>query len=76
VTRQKGAYGVPPVRGPFVELAPHPLGCRGEAEVVSLAASLRRPLAADLFCGAGGLSLGYHSPDENGPPGHGRHGAP
>jgi len=46
------------VRGPFLRLPTHELACTTEDELVSLAASLDRPLAADLFCGAGGLSLG------------------
>lgn len=56
----RGGYGVKLVRGPVVRLAPHPLTCSDEDEFLALAASLRkeRPLAIDLFCGAGGLSLG------------------
>lgn len=51
-------YGVKLVRGPFVRLPPHELACETEDELLALAPTLRRPLAADLFCGAGGLSLG------------------
>ncbi len=51
-------YKVKLVRGPFVRLDPHPLACAAEDELVALTATLERPLAADLFCGAGGLSLG------------------
>ncbi len=55
-----GGYGVKLVRGPVVRLAPHELSCDDEDEFLALAQSLRRerPLAIDLFCGAGGLSLG------------------
>jgi DNA (cytosine-5)-methyltransferase 1 len=41
-----------------VRLDPHPLACTNEDELAELAPKLGRPLAADLFCGAGGLSLG------------------
>jgi DNA (cytosine-5)-methyltransferase 1 len=51
-------YGVKLVRGPFVRLEPHQLACETEDELLSLVPSFSRPLAADLFCGAGGLSLG------------------
>jgi DNA (cytosine-5)-methyltransferase 1 len=54
----KRTYGVKLVRGPFVRLQPHELACDDEDEFLSLAAGLKGPLAADLFCGAGGLSLG------------------
>ena len=51
------------VRGPFVRLAPHPDHCESADELTALCQRLRaeepgRLLAADLFCGAGGLSLG------------------
>jgi DNA (cytosine-5)-methyltransferase 1 len=52
------SYGVKLVRGPFVRLPRHPLACGTEEELLSLAAQRPGPLAADLFCGAGGLSLG------------------
>lgn len=58
---RKGAYGVKLVRGPFVRLAPHPDSVSGEVEFFTYAERLRAAggrLAADLFCGAGGLSLG------------------
>lgn len=61
VAMRKGAYGVKLVRGPFVRLAPHPDSVSGEVEFLAYAARLRNVgerLAADLFCGAGGLSLG------------------
>src|SRR4051812_3627704 len=51
-------YGVKLVRGPFVRLPSHELACQSEDELLALARALRTPLAADLFCGAGGLSLG------------------
>ncbi len=52
-------YGVPFVRGPEVRLKPHPNSC-DLSEVSTLAKSLGKPLAVDLFCGAGGLSYGLH----------------
>ena len=58
VTDPKRAYGVKLVRGPFVRLPAHGLACDSEDDLLALAPTLGRPLAADLFCGAGGLSLG------------------
>jgi DNA (cytosine-5)-methyltransferase 1 len=55
---KKRTYGVKLVRGPFLRLDPHELACDSEDELLALAPTLTRPLAADLFCGAGGLSLG------------------
>ena len=55
------SYGVRLVRGPFVELAPHPRHTDREDDFLVLAQELRAGgarLAADLFGGAGGLSLG------------------
>ncbi len=57
------SYAVKLVRGPFVRLAPHPDHCRDEAELAAFVARLRAQqpgirLAADLFSGAGGMSLG------------------
>lgn len=54
---------VPHVRGPFVRLSPHPDHCETPEELARLCLRLRDDnpesvLAADLFCGAGGLSLG------------------
>src|SRR4051794_1158928 len=51
------------VRGPFLRLAPHEQHCRTEAELAQLCDALRAEdprvlLAADLFSGAGGLTLG------------------
>ncbi|HJV08160.1 MAG TPA: DNA cytosine methyltransferase, partial [Acidimicrobiales bacterium] len=54
----KKTYGVKLVRGPFVRLPPHPSACSDEQQLLSLIRESERPLAADLFCGAGGLSLG------------------
>jgi DNA (cytosine-5)-methyltransferase 1 len=59
--RAHHGYGVKLVRGPFVRLEPHPDACAGPEAVLGYAARLRvggARLAADLFCGAGGLSLG------------------
>jgi DNA (cytosine-5)-methyltransferase 1 len=55
-----GKYGVRLVRGPFVQLPPHPEEC-DEDGFLEYATRLRgqgHRLAADLFSGAGGLSLG------------------
>lgn len=59
----KRRVGVRLVRGPFLRLAPHADHCRTEEELGALCDRLRGQdpdvvLAADLFCGAGGLSLG------------------
>lgn len=53
-------YGVKLVRGPYVRLSSHPQSCESEEEVRRLVDSLPVdvPRAMDLFCGAGGLSLG------------------
>lgn len=55
------SLGVKLVKGPFVELEPHPDAAANESELARLCKSLRdagTPLAADLFSGAGGMSLG------------------
>jgi DNA (cytosine-5)-methyltransferase 1 len=55
------AYAVKQVRGPFIELPDHPGHTSDEKEFAALCTELRRhgvPLAADLFSGAGGMSLG------------------
>jgi DNA (cytosine-5)-methyltransferase 1 len=60
---RRRAYGVKLVRGPFVKLLPHSEEC-SESEFLGYAARLRKQghrLAADLFSGAGGLSLGLES---------------
>lgn len=58
-----GGVGVRLVRGPFITLERHLLHLDSEERLAELSAELRarepdRLLAADLFCGAGGLSLG------------------
>jgi len=56
----KGNYAVKLVRGPFVRLDEHPDATHSEEEFLELCTRERAlgPLAADLFCGAGGMSLG------------------
>src|SRR5579859_5939129 len=57
-------YGVRLVRGPFVRLSVHPDTCVDEQAFLSYAARLRADgahLAADLFSGGGGLSLGLEA---------------
>ena len=57
-------YGVRLVRGPFVRLPAHPDACADEDELLAYAGRLRDGgvrLAADLFSGAGGLSLGLEA---------------
>ena len=54
-------YGVKLVRGPFVRLPPHPDTHDSQQAFLDWATGLRasgQRLAADLFAGAGGLSLG------------------
>ncbi|MPZ68684.1 MAG: DNA (cytosine-5-)-methyltransferase [Actinobacteria bacterium] len=63
VNRKQGreaskVYAVKQIRGPFVELPTHPDACQTPDEMVALSKRLDGPFAADLFCGAGGLSLG------------------
>lgn len=61
---QRGHYGVKLVRGPFVRLAAHPQACEDEEAFLSYTARLRDEgahLAADLFSGGGGLSLGLEA---------------
>jgi DNA (cytosine-5)-methyltransferase 1 len=64
-TRPKAApssqYAVKQVRGPFLELPAHPGHTVDDMQLAALCADLREgglPLAADLFSGAGGMSLG------------------
>jgi len=52
-------YGVPFSKGPEVRLDPHPNACEISG-VARIAGELNTNLAIDLFCGAGGLSLGLH----------------
>jgi DNA (cytosine-5)-methyltransferase 1 len=64
VATRGGHYGVKLVRGPFVRLAPHPQACTDEEQFLAYASCLRAGgarLAADLFSGAGGLSLGLEA---------------
>ncbi len=64
VLAQRRQYGVRLVRGPFVRLPPHPDACADERDLLAYAARLREKgvrLAADLFSGAGGLSLGLEA---------------
>jgi DNA (cytosine-5)-methyltransferase 1 len=60
----KGHYGVKLVRGPFVSLDAHVHECQDEEAFRAYSARLREEgahLAADLFSGAGGLSLGLEA---------------
>ncbi|MCF7552178.1 DNA cytosine methyltransferase [Pseudonocardia sp. WMMC193] len=66
VSERRQAYGVRLVRGPFVKLDAHKDHCSTADELAELVTRLRttepaRPLAADLFSGAGGLSLGLEA---------------
>lgn len=59
----RAGYAVKLVRGPFLELQPHPGHTENPDILAQLCRKLReaapdRPIAADLFSGAGGLSLG------------------
>lgn len=54
----KRSYGVKLIRGPFVPVAPHQGGCDTVKDLIRLRRTLAGPVAADLFCGAGGMSLG------------------
>ncbi len=63
LTGRRAGYGVSLVRGPFVDLPPHVDSCNTADELLRYVARLRAAepdvkLAADLFSGAGGLSLG------------------
>ena len=53
-------YGVELVRGPFVSIPTHPDTVDSPSELVESVSSgeRQRQLAVDLFCGAGGLSIG------------------
>lgn len=62
-TGGKSFYGVRLVRGPFLSLSPHETHCGSEDDFLQFVLELRRrdprvKLAADLFSGGGGLSLG------------------
>lgn len=52
MTSTKGSRGTP------VELAPHPSSVSTQEDLDLLAKGIDEPLVVDLFCGAGGLSLG------------------
>lgn len=54
-------YGVRLIRGPFVTLTPHPDSRSDLRDLLDSAKLPPRPLAVDLFCGAGGLSLGLQA---------------
>ena len=63
MTAQRGRPNVKLVRGPFLRLPAHTDHCETEQELVALCRKIRRGapktvLAADLFAGAGGMSLG------------------
>lgn len=58
VTLSPGRTAVRTVRGPFLKLPRHPLAVDTEAELLANLPRYERPRAVDLFCGAGGLSLG------------------
>lgn len=51
-------YGVKLVRGPVLKLAPHAAHVETLEDLLDVRDRFTRPLAVDLFCGAGGLSLG------------------
>ena len=48
---------LPCVRGEWQRLPQHPQAC-GLTDITGYARKAKRPTAVDLFCGAGGLSLG------------------
>ena len=63
---KKRSYGVKLVRGPFVTLAPHPDGADDEGQLLALCERIRNEepgalIGADLFSGAGGLTLGLEN---------------
>lgn len=51
-------FAVKQVRGPFVRPLPHPGHWEDEKGLLSLLKRIKGPTAVDLFCGAGGMSLG------------------
>jgi DNA (cytosine-5)-methyltransferase 1 len=57
---KKRTYGVRLIRGPFVSIPPHPESVSDVASLLLRTASetSSHPRAVDLFCGAGGMSLG------------------
>lgn len=61
LTEKSSVYGVKLIRGPFLDLPPHKHHVLDPSQLTQLSASLRGKgahLAADLFSGAGGISLG------------------
>ena len=55
------SYAVRQIRGPFLALPEHPGHAASDRDLATLCSELRAqgvPLAADLFSGAGGMSLG------------------
>ena len=56
--KPKHKKGVKLVRGPFLRLAPHRDHCSDVPALMRLLRGMGGPTAVDLFCGAGGLSLG------------------
>jgi len=63
VSGKNRQMAVKQVRGPFLRLAPHPQACQGDAALGEWVRQWRAEnpgslLGADLFSGAGGLSLG------------------
>lgn len=59
--QMKPDFSVTQVRGPFLDLEPHPEHCNTTDEFRDYCARMRRQgktLAVDLFAGAGGISLG------------------
>lgn len=68
MTGRPSAYGVKLIRGPFLALPPHAHHTSSQSEFKRLAKSLRGKgahLAADLFSGAGGISLGLEEAGYN-----------
>ena len=53
------SYGVRLVRGPFVSVEPHP-DAVNDAALLAERDRESQLWAADLFCGCGGISLGFH----------------
>ena len=60
MTTSTANYGVKLVRGPSVSISPHPDAVNSPTDLLDWVATreIKRPLAVDLFCGAGGLSIG------------------
>lgn len=64
-TQKRASPGVKTVRGPFLRLAPHPEAVTEPSALPAYVRRIRkdrpdRLIGADLFAGAGGLSLGLH----------------